>query len=122
MHVCVIGGYSREHMRSVRIIRLLTAVWLYGSIAVNSVNAIEEKNERVSIFVCNLKVTEVGLSLCFCLSLSLSLRGGLHYPGQSSAERSGGPRLVECRNAPAICCTLELDLQPNSISSPSQCH
>ena len=48
-----------------------------------------------------------------------SLRGGLHYPGQSSVEPSGGPRPFECRNAPAICCTLELDLQPNSISSPN---
>lgn len=69
--------------------------------------------------VCNLKVTESGVSRSVCLSLSPSPRGGLHYPGQSSVEQSGGPRPFECRNAPAICCTLELDLQPNSISSPN---
>lgn len=104
-----VGGYSREG--------LLTVVPLNSSIPVNAT----EKNESVSTFLWNLKVTEMRVAP-FSVSLTRSLRGGLHYPGQSSLEQNGSPRLVWCRNAPAICCTLELDLQPNSISSPSQCH
>lgn len=43
-------------------------------------------------------------------------------PGRGALEQSGDLQPDERRNAPTICCTLVLNLQPYSISGVSQCH
>lgn len=54
-----------------------------------------------------------------CVSVSLP---GSHYSRQNVVVLRGDPQPLEMRAVAAICCTLESDLQLNSISSPSLCH